>query len=83
MRKAFGLYATGTCSDSRLVDDVGLTEAGLTEILTNPLSAGRTIRREAKPDEEEKPTRFRGSGRPGALRVGSADPRRAAHGCTH
>lgn len=58
VRRAFALYASGTWSDTRLADELGLTEAGLSEILTNPLYAGRAIRHKGKPDEEEKPARF-------------------------
>ena len=58
MRRAFELYATGAWSDTALADELELTEAGLTEILTNPLYAGRAIRHKGKPDEEEKPARF-------------------------
>jgi DNA invertase Pin-like site-specific DNA recombinase len=39
-RRAFELYATGAWSDRSLADELGMTEAGLTEILTNPLYAG-------------------------------------------
>ena len=39
-------------------DELGLAEAGLTEILTNPLYAGRAIRHKGKPDQEEKPASF-------------------------
>ena len=57
-RRAFQLYATGAWSDRDLADELGLTEAGLTEILTNPLYAGRAIRHKGKPDQEEKPASF-------------------------
>jgi hypothetical protein len=39
----------------------GLTDAGLTEILTNPLLEGRAILHKGRPDDEEKPTRFAAS----------------------
>jgi len=58
VRRAFELYATGAWSDTALADELELTETGLTEILTNPLYAGRAIRHKGKPDEEEKPARF-------------------------
>ncbi len=58
VRRAFALYATGIWSDPRLADELGLTEAGLTEILTNPLYAGRAIRHKGRPDEEERPASF-------------------------
>ena len=57
-RRAFELYATGAWSDTALADELGLAEAGLTEILTNPLYAGRVIRHKGHPDEEERPARF-------------------------
>ena len=55
VRRAFELYATGTWSDPRLADELCLSEPGLTEILTNPLYAGRAIRHKGRPDEEERP----------------------------
>ncbi len=58
VRRAFSLYAAGTWSDATLADDLGLTDAGLAEILTNPLYAGRAIRHKGRPDEEERPTSF-------------------------
>lgn len=58
VRRAFTLYATGSWSDTRIADELGLTEAGLTEILTNPLYAGRAVRHKGRPDEEAKPARF-------------------------
>ena len=58
VRRAFELYATGAWSDTNLADELGLAEAGLTEILTNPLYAGRAIRHKGKPDQEEKPASF-------------------------
>ncbi len=58
VRRAFELYATGAWSDTELADELGLTEAGVAEILTNPLYAGRVIRHKGKPDQEEKPARF-------------------------
>jgi site-specific DNA recombinase len=58
VRRAFILYATGTWSDTTLGDELGLTEPGLAEILTNPLYAGRAIRHKGRPDEEERPTTF-------------------------
>jgi DNA invertase Pin-like site-specific DNA recombinase len=58
VRRAFELYASGTWSDTRLADELGLTEAGLTEILTNPLYAGRVVRHKGRADEEERPARF-------------------------
>jgi DNA invertase Pin-like site-specific DNA recombinase len=58
VRRAFELYATGVWSDIALAEELGLTEAGLTEILTNPLFAGRAIRHKGKPDEEERAARF-------------------------
>ena len=58
VRRAFELYATGAWSDTALADELELNEAGLTEILTNPLYAGRAIRHKGKPDQEEKPARF-------------------------
>jgi len=57
-RRAFELYAMGTWSDTTLADELGLTEAGLAEILTNPLYAGWAIRHKGRPDEEERPARF-------------------------
>jgi DNA invertase Pin-like site-specific DNA recombinase len=59
-KRAFELYSSGVWSDRDLADELGLTEAGLTEILTNPLYAGRAIRHKGKPDQEEKPARFTG-----------------------
>jgi DNA invertase Pin-like site-specific DNA recombinase len=58
VRRAFSLYAAGTWSDTTLADELGLTEPGLAEILTNPLYAGRAIRHKGRPDEEERPTTF-------------------------
>jgi DNA invertase Pin-like site-specific DNA recombinase len=58
VRRAFELYATGAWSDTNLADELGLAEAGLTEILTNPLYAGRVIRHKGRPDQEEQPARF-------------------------
>ena len=58
VRRAFDLYASGSWSDTTLADELGLTEAGLAEILVNPLYAGRAIRHKGKPDQEEKPARF-------------------------
>ena len=58
VRRAFELYASGTWSDTTLADELGLTEAGLAEILTNPLYAGRAIRHKGRADEEERPARF-------------------------
>ena len=58
VRLAFELYSCGTRSDADLADELGLIEAGLAEILTNPLYAGRAIRHKGRPDEEEKPARF-------------------------
>lgn len=58
VRRAFALYASGTWSDTTLADELGLAEAGLAEILTNPLYAGRAIRHKGRPDEEERPARF-------------------------
>jgi DNA invertase Pin-like site-specific DNA recombinase len=58
VRRAFELYGAGTWSDTTLADELGLTEAGLAEILTNPLYAGRVIRHKGRPDEEERPARF-------------------------
>ena len=57
-RRAFDLYASGTWSDTTLADQLGVTEAALAEILTNPLYAGRAIRHKGKPDEEERPAAF-------------------------
>ena len=57
-RRAFELYASGSWSDTNLADELGLTEAGVTEILTNPLYAGRAIRHKGRPDQEEKSARF-------------------------
>ena len=74
VRRAFALYATGAWSDTALADELGLTEAGLAEILTNPLYAGRVIRHKGQPDEEERPARFAAPGRPGAVRPGPGDP---------
>ena len=54
----FDLYASGTWSDTTLADELGLTEAGLAEILVNPLYAGRAISHKGRPDEEERPARF-------------------------
>jgi hypothetical protein len=58
VRRAFGQYASGTWSDTTLADQLGVTEAALAEILTNPLYAGRAIRHKGKPDEEERPATF-------------------------
>jgi hypothetical protein len=58
VRRAFDLYARGTWSDTTLADELGLTEAGLAEIIVNPLYAGRAIRHKGRPDEEERPARF-------------------------
>jgi DNA invertase Pin-like site-specific DNA recombinase len=58
VRRAFALYATGTWSDTAIADELGLTEPGLTEILTNPLFAGRAVRHKGRPDEEEQSARF-------------------------
>ena len=58
VRRAFELYVSGTWSDTTLADELGLTEAGLGEILVNPLYAGRAIRHKGRPDEEERPARF-------------------------
>ena len=43
---------------STLADELGLTEAGIAEILVNPLYAGRVIRHKGRPDQEERPARF-------------------------
>lgn len=37
-RRAFDLYAAGTWSDMSFADELGLTVAGVAEILTNPLN---------------------------------------------
>ncbi|MGH2466539.1 MAG: recombinase family protein, partial [Candidatus Limnocylindrales bacterium] len=58
VRRAFELYATGTWSDTTLADELGFSEAGLAEILTNPLYAGRAIRHKGRPDEEERRASF-------------------------
>jgi DNA invertase Pin-like site-specific DNA recombinase len=58
VRRAFELYATGTWSDTALADELELTEAGVAEILTNPLYAGRAVRHKGKPDAEERPAQF-------------------------
>ncbi len=58
VRRAFALYATGTWSDTGIADELALAEAGVTEILTNPLYAGRVIRHKGRPDAEEQPARF-------------------------
>jgi site-specific DNA recombinase len=58
VREAFRRYTTGTSSDREIADALGLTEAGLAEILTNPLYAGRVIRHKGRPDEEEQPASF-------------------------
>jgi len=58
VRRAFALYATGSWSDTELADELGLTEAGLAELLTNPLYAGRVIRHKGHPDEEERSARY-------------------------
>jgi DNA invertase Pin-like site-specific DNA recombinase len=58
VRRAFDLYAAGSWSDAALADELGIAEAGLAEILTNPLYAGRVIRHKGKADEEERPARF-------------------------
>ncbi len=58
VRLAYRMYATGVWSDVELADQLGMTEPGLTETLTNPLYAGRAIRHKGKPDQEEKPARF-------------------------
>src|SRR5664280_2450849 len=56
--RAFDLYSGGGWSDTTLADELGLTEAGLAEILVNPLYAGRAIRHKGRPDEAERPARF-------------------------
>jgi hypothetical protein len=58
VRRAFDLYAAGSWSDAALADELGIAEAGLAEILTNLLYAGRAIRHKGRPDEEERPARF-------------------------
>ena len=58
VRRAFELYGMGTWSDTTLADELGLTEAGLAEVLVNPLYAGRVVRHKGRPDEEERPARF-------------------------
>ncbi len=58
VRRAFALYATGTWSDTTLADELGFSEAGLAEILTNPIFAGRVIRHKGRPDEEEGAASF-------------------------
>jgi DNA invertase Pin-like site-specific DNA recombinase len=58
VRRAYAMYAAGSWSDTALADDLGLTEPGLSEILTNPMYAGRVIRHKGRPDEEERPARF-------------------------
>ncbi len=58
VRRAFVLYATGSWSDTALADELGLTEPGLAEILTNPLYAGRVIRHKGHSDEEERAARY-------------------------
>lgn len=65
VRRAFTLYATGAWSDTAIADELRLTEAGLTEILTNPLYAGRVVRHKGRPDEEEQPARFPAPVEPG------------------
>ena len=55
-RRAFELYASGIWSETTLADELGLTEAGLAEILVNSLYAGRAVRHKGRPDEEERPT---------------------------
>jgi hypothetical protein len=67
VRRAFSLYAAGTWSDTTLADELGLTEAGLAEILTNPLYAGRAIRHKGRADEEERPTTFEAPVEPALL----------------
>jgi DNA invertase Pin-like site-specific DNA recombinase len=57
-RTAFTRYATGTRSDREIAAELGLTEAGVAEILTNPLYAGRVVRHKGRPDEEERSARF-------------------------
>ena len=58
VRRAFEMYASGAWSDTTLADELGLAEARLTEILTNPLYAGRAIRHKGRLDQEERPARF-------------------------
>ena len=58
VRRAFSLYALGTWSDVTLADELDLTEAGIAEILVNPLYAGRVIRHKGRPDQEERQARF-------------------------
>jgi DNA invertase Pin-like site-specific DNA recombinase len=58
VRAAFTLYAGGTRSDGDVAAQLGLTEAGVAETLTNPLYAGRVVRHKGRPDEEERPARF-------------------------
>ena len=58
VRRAFDLYSAGSWSDTALADELGLTEPGLSEILTNPLYAGRVVRHKGRPDEEQRPARF-------------------------
>lgn len=58
VRAAFALYGGGTSSDDAVAAQLGLTEAGVAEILTNPLYAGRVVRHKGRPDEEERPARY-------------------------
>jgi len=80
VRRAFELYATGAWSDTNLADELGLAEAGLTEILTNPLYAGRAIRHKGKPDQDEKP---RPSRRRSTLLCSSESRRSASNAGPH
>ncbi|MFI5258794.1 MAG: recombinase family protein [Candidatus Limnocylindrales bacterium] len=71
VRRAFDLYASGTWSDTTLADELGLTEAGVAEMLVNRLYAGRAVRHKGRPDEEERPARFTAPIEPALLdRVG-------------
>ena len=81
VRRAFELYATGAWSDTELADELELTEAGLSEILTNPLYAGRAIRHKGMPDQEERPARFAAPIDPGLFERVQAirERRRTAH----
>jgi hypothetical protein len=82
VRRAFSLHAAGTWSDTTLADELGLSDAGLAEILTNPLYAGRAIRHKGRPDEEERPTTFEAPIDPALFaRVAQLrDRRRTRHG---
>ena len=50
--------ARPTVRGTTLADELDLTEAGIAEILVNPLCAGRVIRHKGRPDQQERQARF-------------------------